>query len=150
MPLRLLYLILPAGAESGVAAGAHSSNEPDTQFDGLDGTAAGDARRRDTAQRVAEQVAARSTTVEYPGERLERELERRGLERNWSRHRPSAALNRPERGLTAAVDLLKSSFPQARALVAATLAVKGSGVRIPSAPQSCVVSAGTVYPAQTA
>jgi hypothetical protein len=39
-----------------------------------------------------------------PGEMLERDLERRRLERIWSRHRPRNALNRPERASTTPVD----------------------------------------------
>ena len=53
-------------------------------------------------------------------------MEQAGLERNWSRHRPRVALNRPEQELTAPVDLLKLPFTQVRAVVRAFLAGKES------------------------
>jgi hypothetical protein len=62
-----------------------------------------------------------------PGEMLERDLERRRLERNWSRHRPHDAPNRPERTSTTPLDLLKLPFPQVTAILQTFLAVIPEG-----------------------
>jgi hypothetical protein len=66
--------------------------------------------------------------------RLERALERRSLKRNWSRHRPRVALDRPELASTTPVDLPKSPYPQASALAAATRGLKGVAGSNPVVP----------------
>ena len=56
---------------------------------------------------VARLAAIEILTVDQS---LERVLERRVLERNWSRHRPRGARNRPERTSTTPADLPKVPF----------------------------------------
>ena len=65
-------------------------------------------------------------------------MERPSLERNWSRHRPHGAPNRPERISTTPLDLLKLPFSQVMAILQAFLAVipEGAGPVNPAKPGS--------------
>jgi hypothetical protein len=67
---------------------------------------------------------------------LERRVERPALERNWSRHRHSTAVNQLERASTTTPDRLKLPSSQVTAVPRTTLGVKGSQVQILSSRRS--------------